>query len=113
MALGECVSVSSQRDSELAQLATDERELREDANQEFAELVAIYEAKGLRPETAHTVARELTDRDALAAHIDAEPGLSLVHVSDAAPIMCMTSSATHQTPASSASTSLRPIRLRR
>ncbi|MBA3905958.1 MAG: VIT family protein [Pseudonocardiales bacterium] len=72
MALGEYVSVSSQRDSEVAQLDTEERELREDADLEFAELVAIYEAKGLRPETAQTVARELTDHDALAAHIDAE-----------------------------------------
>lgn len=72
MALGEYVSVSSQRDSEIAQVDTEKRELREDAEQEFAELVAIYAAKGLRPETANVVARELTDHDALAAHIDAE-----------------------------------------
>lgn len=72
MALREYVSVSSQRDSEIAQVDMEERELREDADQEFAELVSIYEAKGLRPETAYTVARELTEHDALAAHIDAE-----------------------------------------
>src|ERR1700754_4683100 len=52
MALGEYVSVSSQRDSELAQLETEKRELREDPEQELTELTAIYEAKGLRPETA-------------------------------------------------------------
>jgi vacuolar iron transporter family protein len=72
MALGEYVSVSSQRDSERAQLATEERELREYPDQELAELAALYEAKGLRPETARTVALELTERDALAAHLDAE-----------------------------------------
>ena len=72
MALGEYVSVSSQRDSEIAQLETEKRELHEDPDQELAELAAIYEAKGLRPETAHTVAKELTEHDALAAHIDAE-----------------------------------------
>ncbi len=72
MALGEYVSVSSQRDSELAQLATEKRELREEPEMELAELAALYEAKGLRPETARTVARELTEHDALAAHLDAE-----------------------------------------
>ena len=72
MALGEYVSVSSQRDSEHAQLETEKRELREDPEQELAELAALYEAKGLRPETARTVAKELTDHDALAAHVDAE-----------------------------------------
>ena len=72
MALGEYVSVSSQRDSELAQLETERRELHEDPDQELAELAAIYEAKGLHPQTAHIVAKELTEHDALAAHIDAE-----------------------------------------
>jgi len=75
MALGEYVSVSSQRDSEVAQLETEKRELRDDPEQELAELAAIYEAKGLRPETARTVARELTEHDALAAHLDAELGM--------------------------------------
>ena len=72
MALGEYVSVSSQRDTELAQLATEERELREDPDAELAELTAIYQAKGLTPATAHTVARELTAHNALAAHLAAE-----------------------------------------
>jgi VIT1/CCC1 family predicted Fe2+/Mn2+ transporter len=72
MALGEYVSVSSQRDSERAQLDTEERELRDFPEQELAELAALYEAKGLSPETARTVAEELTEHDALAAHLDAE-----------------------------------------
>ena len=72
MALGEYVSVSSQRDSEKAQLDTEKRELREDPELELAELAALYEAKGLRPDTAWIVARELTEHDALAAHLDAE-----------------------------------------
>ncbi len=75
MALGEYVSVSSQRDSEVAQLETEKRELREDPEQELAELAALYEAKGLRPETARIVARELTEHDALAAHVDVELGM--------------------------------------
>jgi len=75
MALGAFVSVSGQRDSERAQLDTEKRELREDPEWELAELAALYEAKGLRPETARTVARELTEHDALAAHLDA--GLSI------------------------------------
>lgn len=72
MALGEYVSVSSQRDTELAQLAQEERELREAPDIELAELTAIYQAKGLTPATAHTVAVELTAHNALAAHLDAE-----------------------------------------
>jgi vacuolar iron transporter family protein len=75
MALGEYVSVSSQRDTELAQLATEEREHREAPEAELAELAAIYQAKGLTPTTAHTVARELTAHNALTAHLDAELNL--------------------------------------
>ncbi|MTD13297.1 VIT family protein [Nakamurella sp. YIM 132087] len=72
MALGEYVSVSSQRDSEKALLSLEKRELAEDPEAEFDELVGIYEAKGLRPATARQVAQELTAHDALAAHLDAE-----------------------------------------
>jgi VIT1/CCC1 family predicted Fe2+/Mn2+ transporter len=72
MALGEYVSVSSQRDSELAQLTQEKRELAETPEEELAELTALYEAKGLSASTARTVATELTARDALAAHLDAE-----------------------------------------
>jgi VIT1/CCC1 family predicted Fe2+/Mn2+ transporter len=68
MALGEYVSVSSQRDSERALLAKERRELEEDPAAELDELTGLYQAQGLRPETARTVAEELTARDALAAH---------------------------------------------
>ncbi len=72
MALGEYVSVSSQRDSERAQITQEKRELAESPEAELAELTALYEAKGLSAATARTVATELTDRGALAAHLDAE-----------------------------------------
>lgn len=72
MALGEYVSVSSQRDSETSQLALERSELAEMPAEELDELTAIYEAKGLSPATAALVAAELTEHDALAAHADAE-----------------------------------------
>ncbi|MDD7927054.1 VIT1/CCC1 transporter family protein [Actinomycetospora chibensis] len=72
MALGEYVSVSSQRDSERAQLAKEKRELRETPDEELEELTEIYEAKGLSRATARQVAVELTEHDALSAHVDAE-----------------------------------------
>jgi vacuolar iron transporter family protein len=75
MALGEYVSVSSQRDSQRSMLAKERRELDEDPQDELAELAAIYEGKGLRAETAAQVARELTDHDAFAAHVEAELGI--------------------------------------
>ncbi|NMO89429.1 VIT family protein [Actinomycetospora sp. TBRC 11914] len=75
MALGEYVSVSSQRDSQRSMLAKERRELAEDPEDELAELTAIYEGKGLSPETAEQVARELTDHDAFAAHVEAELGI--------------------------------------
>ncbi len=72
MALGEYVSVSSQRDSERAQITQEKRELSDAPEAELAELAALYEAKGLSVATARTVAAELTARGALAAHLDAE-----------------------------------------
>ncbi|HWU45242.1 MAG TPA: VIT family protein [Humibacter sp.] len=72
MALGEYVSVSSQRDSERALIAKEKRELAEMPDEELAELAGLYEAKGLRPETARQVAEELTAHDALGAHLSAE-----------------------------------------
>jgi VIT1/CCC1 family predicted Fe2+/Mn2+ transporter len=72
MALGEYVSVSSQRDSETAQLEQERRELAEMPDRELDELAALYRAKGLSPSTARTVAEELTANDPLAAHLDAE-----------------------------------------
>ncbi|HEX3830188.1 MAG TPA: VIT family protein [Sporichthyaceae bacterium] len=72
MALGEYVSVSSQRDAERDQLALERRELAEDPAGELAELAALYQAKGLSPATARRVAEELTAADALTAHAEAE-----------------------------------------
>lgn len=76
MALGEYVSVSSQRDTERALLAKERAELAAAPEDELAELTALYVAKGLRPETARLVAVELTERDPLAAHAEAELGIS-------------------------------------
>jgi len=75
MAMGEYVSVSTQRDTEKALLAKERWELKEKPVEEFAELVSLYQAKGLSPETAQTVARELTAHDAFAAHVDVELGI--------------------------------------
>ncbi|TDT75922.1 MULTISPECIES: VIT1/CCC1 transporter family protein [unclassified Arthrobacter] len=72
MALGEYVSVSSQSDSQRALIEKERRELAEEPDAELAELTAIYQAKGLTPETAAKVARELTAHDVLAAHLSAE-----------------------------------------
>ncbi|MGF6822795.1 VIT1/CCC1 family predicted Fe2+/Mn2+ transporter [Microbacterium sp. ZKA21] len=72
MALGEYVSVSSQRDSERALIAKERRELADEPDAEFAELIGLYEAKGLSHETATQVATELTAHDPLAAHLSAE-----------------------------------------
>jgi VIT1/CCC1 family predicted Fe2+/Mn2+ transporter len=72
MALGEYVSVSSQRDSERAQIRQEKRELADTPDAELTELTALYEAKGLSAATARTVATELTARGALSAHLDAE-----------------------------------------
>jgi VIT1/CCC1 family predicted Fe2+/Mn2+ transporter len=75
MSLGEYVSVSSQRDSERALLALEVSELRDFPEEELAELAEIYRSKGLTAETAQRVAEELTEHDALAAHMDAELNL--------------------------------------
>ena len=75
MAVGEYVSVSTQRDTEMALLAKERWELKEKPEEEFRELVGLYRHKGLSEETAQTVARELTDHDAFAAHIDIELGI--------------------------------------
>ncbi|WP_410604958.1 VIT family protein [Amycolatopsis sp. lyj-90] len=75
MAGGEYVSVSTQRDTERAQLRLEKRELKEMPEAEERELAGIYEAKGLSPELAAEVARELTEKDALQAHAEAELGI--------------------------------------
>ncbi|ROR83326.1 Predicted Fe2+/Mn2+ transporter, VIT1/CCC1 family [Plantibacter flavus] len=76
MALGEYVSVSSQRDSQRALIAKERRELADDPDAELAELAGIYEAKGLQPTTARRVAEELTAHDPLTAHLEAELGIT-------------------------------------
>ncbi|QCO97667.1 VIT family protein [Arthrobacter sp. 24S4-2] len=72
MALGEYVSVSSQSDSQKALIEKERRELEEEPEEELAELAAIYQSKGLSQATAQAVARELTEHDALSAHLSAE-----------------------------------------
>lgn len=75
MALGEYVSVSSQRDTEQAVLSQERQELRDDPAAELDELAALYEAKGLTAATARTVAEELTDHDSFLAHAEVELGI--------------------------------------
>ncbi|WDH78870.1 VIT family protein [Microbacterium esteraromaticum] len=75
MALGEYVSVSSQRDSERALIAKEREELRTMPEQELDELTELYRQRGLSESTARQVATELTEHDALAAHLDIELGI--------------------------------------
>jgi VIT1/CCC1 family predicted Fe2+/Mn2+ transporter len=72
MALGEYVSVSSQKDSQRALIEKERMELLEQPEEELDELAAIYQGKGLSAATARTVAMELTAHDALGAHLSAE-----------------------------------------
>ncbi|CAM3671252.1 VIT1/CCC1 transporter family protein [Nocardioides zeicaulis] len=75
MGAGEYVSVSTQRDSEKSILALEAAELRQMPQTEERELARMYVEKGLTPETAEKVARELTEHDALRAHADIEFGI--------------------------------------
>ncbi len=75
MAAGEFVSVSSQRDTENADLALEERELAADPEGELRELTEIYVARGLSPGLAADVADALSGHDALEAHARDELGL--------------------------------------
>jgi len=75
MAAGEYVSVSSQRDTEQAILGRERQELEDFPKEEMEELKNIYVSKGLSAKTAGAVAKELTLKDAYAAHIDAELGI--------------------------------------
>lgn len=72
MAGGEYVSVSTQRDTERALLRLEKHELHTMPQEEERELAEIYEERGLSPELAARVARELTEKDALQAHAEAE-----------------------------------------
>ncbi len=76
MAAGEYVSVSSQEDTEKADLLREKRELKEMPEQELIELAKIYEKRGVTKETALQVAIELTEHDALGAHAHDELGIN-------------------------------------
>lgn len=76
MAAGEYVSVSSQSDTEAADLARERKELAEQPELERAELAGIYEHRGLTPELAKQVADQLMAHDALGAHARDELGMS-------------------------------------
>jgi VIT1/CCC1 family predicted Fe2+/Mn2+ transporter len=76
MAVGEFVSVSSQRDAEQADLAQERRELAADPVSELNELTRIYERRGLDAPLAAVVARQLTDHDAFGAHVRDELGIT-------------------------------------
>ncbi len=84
MAAGEYVSVSSQTDTEQADIAREKQELAAEPEEEQAILAQIYERRGLSPATARQVAQELTQHDALGAHIRDELGLN--EISQAQPI---------------------------
>src|SRR3974390_439450 len=76
MAAGEYVSVSSQADSEAADLAREQRARRDSPKDETLELAHIYEERGLKPNVALEVADELMAKDALAAHARDELGFA-------------------------------------
>lgn len=76
MAAGEYVSVSSQADTERADLEKERKELESDPEHEHAELTAIYVMRGLDAELASAVATQLTAHDALGAHARDELGIS-------------------------------------
>lgn len=76
MGLGEYVSVSSQRDTERADIAKEIWELEHTPDRELAELTAIYQERGLSHDLARRVAVELTEHDALATHLTEELGIT-------------------------------------
>lgn len=76
MAAGEYVSVSSQEDIEKEDIEREKQELQEMPEEEEKILAQIYERRGLKPETAKQVAKELMEHDALAAHVRDELGIN-------------------------------------
>lgn len=84
MAAGEYVSVSSQTDVENADIEREKEELAEMPEIELQRLTEIYEKRGLKKETARIVAKELTEKDALSAHVRDELGIN--EISQARPI---------------------------
>jgi VIT1/CCC1 family predicted Fe2+/Mn2+ transporter len=91
MAAGEYVSVSSQADTEAADLDRERAELESDPEFEHRELAAIYRKRGLDEETADKVATQLTAHDALGAH--ARDELSITHITTARPVQAAITSA--------------------
>ena len=91
MAAGEYVSVSSQSDTEQADMAREMRELREQPEFEREELANIYVARGLTPELASQVADQLMSKDALTAHTRDELGIS--EITSARPVQAALASA--------------------
>lgn len=91
MAAGEYVSVSSQADTESADLERERLELASDHESELKELTAIYIGRGLTPELAHEVAVQLTHHDALGAH--ARDELGITDVMNAQPLQAALASA--------------------
>jgi len=91
MAAGEYVSVSSQSDSELADLARERKELTENVGFEQDELAAIYVKRGVEPVLARQVALQLMAKDALAAHARDELGIS--EITAARPVQAALTSA--------------------
>ncbi len=91
MAAGEYVSVSSQSDTELADLERERRELREAPDSELEELTEIYVKRGLERELAGQVAQQLTAKDALKAHAHDELGIS--EITAARPVQAALASA--------------------
>jgi vacuolar iron transporter family protein len=96
MAAGEYVSVSSQSDTEEADIARERRELGENIEFERAELAAIYVKRGVEPDLARKVALQLMAKDALGAHARDELGIS--EMTAARPVQAaLTSAATFAT----------------
>ena len=91
MAAGEYVSVSSQSDTEEADLARERRELATQQPAELAELAAIYEGRGVEPALAAQVAAQLMAKDALEVHAREELGIS--HIMRARPVQAAFASA--------------------
>jgi VIT1/CCC1 family predicted Fe2+/Mn2+ transporter len=75
MAVGEYVSVSTQRDTERALISKEQRELHDYPETEFNELIHLLRRQGLKPATARMVAQELTEHDALGTHLNLELGI--------------------------------------
>ena len=91
MAAGEYISVSSQADTETADLRRERLELASDHESELKELAQIYIGRGLKPDLAHQVATQLTSHDALAAH--ARDELGITDLTSARPIQAAIASA--------------------